>query len=344
MKGFEKLNPLSRWMLLLAAGIILYTFWLMMQPFALTVLTAAIFAILFSQFDRWLSIKVKSRYLSAFLIVLGVLLVIVIPVGVIAAVVVQQASDLLQSGFLQTAPAAILETVHEIHSLLPPFVVEWVNSLDVSALPTAIISWLQENVGGLIAGGANFVLQMFIFFAFLYYFLLHKDEIRKEIFELSPFKDKLDQGIISRISGTVRGVIVGAIIIAFVQAALASIGLTIFGVPKGVLWGSFALIAAQIPMVGVSLVMVPGILYLLVTGNAGAAIGLTIWSVVVVGLIDNLLSPFLVGRRTKMPELFVLLSVLGGLATFWAIGFIIGPVILACVLVLRDLYRSGALS
>lgn len=344
MKGFEKFNPLSRWMLLFAAVAIFYTFWLMMKPFALTVLTAAIFAVLFSHFDRWLAIKVRSRHLSAILIVLGVLLVIVIPIGIIAAIVVQQASDLLQSGFLQTAPAAIVATVQEIQSLLPPFVLEWMNSLDVSAIPTAVVSWLQENVGSLIAGGANFVLQMFIFFAFLYYFLVHKDAIRKEIFELSPFKDKLDQGIISRISGTIRGVIVGAIIIAFVQAALASIGLTIFGVPKGVLWGSFALIAAQIPMIGVSLVMAPAIVYLLFVGKASAAIGLTIWSVVVVGLVDNILAPFLVSRRTKMPELLVLLSVLGGLATFNAIGFIIGPVILACVLVLRDLYRSGALS
>jgi predicted PurR-regulated permease PerM len=226
---------------------------------------------------------------------------------------------------------------------LPPFFTQWIQSLDFSGVTTAVVSWLKDNLATLLAGGANFILQLFLFFAFLYYFLLHKDAIRREIFELSPFKDKLDQGIISRISATIRGVIVGAIIIAFIQATLAAIGLTIFGVPKGILWGSFALIAAQVPMVGVSLIMIPGILYLIAMGHTGAAIGLAIWSATVVGLVDNLLSPILVGRRTKMPELFVLISVLGGLQLFGPLGFVLGPVVLACVLVLRDLYRSGNL-
>ena len=343
MKAFDRLNPISRWMLILVAVAVLYIFWRIIEPFVLTIVTSAIFAVLFSQIDNWLARKLKSKHLSAGLIALGVLLIVLVPMVIIAAIVVQQATDVLQSGFLQAIPEAIAGSLIQSQDMFPSFVVDWAQSTDVSGISASLVRWLQENLGDLLAGGANFVLQMFLFFAFLYYFLLHKEAIRKEIFELSPFKDKLDQGIISRISSTVRGVIVGAIIIAFVQAVLASIGLTIFGVPKGVLWGSFALIAAQIPMVGVGLIMAPAIVYLLVVGNVGAAIGLAIWSVTVVGLVDNLLSPILVGRRTKMPELLVLISVLGGLSLFGPIGFVIGPVVLACVLVLRDLYRSGAL-
>lgn len=344
MQGFSKLNPLSRWSLLLIAAAVMYTYWRIIEPFFLTMVTAIIFAILFSHVDRWLALKVRSRHLSAALIAFGVFLIIFVPVGLIAVIIAQQATDVLQSGFLQTIPSVFNGALLGLDEVLPPFLTQWSSTLDFSGVSTAIVRWLQENLTTLLAGGANFVLQIFIFFAFLYYFLFHKEAIRREIFELSPFKDTLDQGIISRISATIRGVIMGAIIIALIQAALASIGLTIFGVPKGVLWGSFALIAAQIPTIGVGLIMLPAIIYLVATGSTGAAIGLAIWSATVVGLVDNMLSPILVGRRTKMPELFVLVSVLGGLQLFGPIGFVIGPVVLACVLVLRDLYRSGALA
>lgn len=344
MHGFAKLNPLSRWMFIVIAVSILYIFGRMIEPFVLTIVTAIIFTVLFSHVDRWLALKVGSKKLSAALVVLGVFLTVLLPIGLFAAIIVQQATEVLQTDLLQTAPDIFRQIMVDLRAFVPPVIVSLFDSLNVGAFSTSIVRWLQQNIGSLLAGGFNFVLQLFLFFAFFYYFLTQKDAIRKEIYELSPFRDKLDQGIISRISSTIRGVMVGAIIIAFIQAGLAALGLTIFGVPKGILWGSFALIAAQIPMVGVSLIMVPAIAYLVISGMYSQAIGLTIWSATVVGLVDNFLSPILVGRRTKMPELFVLISVLGGLKMFGPIGFVIGPVVLACVLVLRDLYRSGNLS
>lgn len=343
MKAFDRLNPISKWILGAVAVLVLYNYWRIIEPFALTLVTAALFAVLFSKPDYWLSKKIRSRHLSAGLLTLLVLLIVIAPLGLMAGLVVQQASDVLREGFISGIPSAMTDAYGDVQPYLPGFVNDAVLSIDFTTVSQSVIRWLQQNVGGILAGGANFVVQFVIFIGFLYYFLLHKDAIRKELYELSPFKDKLDQSIITRIADTVRGVIMGAIVIAFIQAIMASIGLTMFGVPRGFLWGSFALIAAQIPMFGVGLVMIPGILYLIITGQVGAAIGLTIWSVVVVGLVDNLLSPVIVGRRTKMPELFILISVLGGISLFGPIGFVIGPVSLACVLVLRDLYKSGAL-
>lgn len=343
MKAFDRLNPISKWILAAVAIFVLYNYWRIIDPFILTLVTAALFAVLFSRVDYWLTKKLKSPHLSAALITLFVVLVIFAPLGVIAGIVVQQASDALNEGFVTGIPSAILSSYQELQAYLPAFANDAIASVDFTSLSSSALNWLQNNLGDILAGGANFLLQLFLFLAFLYYFLLHKDAIRKELYELSPFKDKLDQSIISRIAGTVRGVILGAIVIAMIQALMASLGFTIFGVPRGFLWGSFALIAAQIPVFGVGLVMIPGILYLFIAGNIPAAIGLTIWSVVVVGLIDNMLSPIIVGRRTQMPELFILISVLGGIKLFGPIGFVIGPVSLACVLVLRDLYKSGAL-
>ena len=89
--------------------------------------------------------------------------------------------------------------------------------------------------------------------------------------------------------------------------------------------------------------MVPAVVFLWVTGSVGSAIGLTIWAVVAVGLVDNLLSPYLVSGKTKMHGLLILLAILGGIQLFGPIGFIVGPTILAGLMVLIDLYRQGVL-
>ncbi|NBX51902.1 AI-2E family transporter [bacterium] len=96
-------------------------------------------------------------------------------------------------------------------------------------------------------------------------------------------------------------------------------------------------------MLGTSVIMIPAVLYLFITGEAGSAIGLALWAGVAVGLVDNLLQPFIVGGRTHMHALLILLSILGGLEFFGPIGFILGPTILAALLVILEMYKGGYL-
>ncbi len=335
---------LSKWFFLGVSVAVLIVFWQMIQPYILTLITAAIFTILFAPIDNRLRKLFKNKKVSAFLVTVIVFALIFVPVTLFGVLIVQEAADLAQvtiEGDYQFNPAEIIDL--DIVQTLPQFAQDYIATVDVTEMTANAVSWLQSNIGRLIANGASFAFQVFLFFVFLYYFTSSRDRIYKEILDLSPFTDKLDKDIVKRINQTVRGVVFGAIIIASIQAILASMGMLIFGVPKAFLWGSFVLIAAQVPMVGVGLVMVPAIAYLAITGHVAAAIGLAIWSVTAVGLVDNLLSPVLVGKRTKMPELLVLLSILGGLQLFGPIGFIVGPVILAGVLVLRDLYKAGIL-
>jgi predicted PurR-regulated permease PerM len=328
---------------LVAIGVI-YLFWQMLQPFVLTLITAGIFTILFSSWHDKIRVKIRSRGLAAFFMIFFVAGLIVLPLGLLAVIIFQQATDVLQSGFIERTILNLQEfRTWQIYETLPENLRQAVESVDVGEATRFVINWLRSNIGSIIAGGAVFTVQLFLFFIFLFYFFLNKDEIRQEIVELSPFRDKLDQNIIERITNTILAVVKGAILVAMAQALMATIGLFIFGVPKAFLWGSLVLIAAQIPMVGVSLIMLPAVLYLIGVGSGGAAIGLLIWSLTAVGLIDNLLSPMLVGRKAQMPELLVMIAILGGLQVFGAIGFILGPVILAMLLVLRDLYKDGIL-
>lgn len=337
-------DAVSRWFFILIAGAVLYIFWKMVSPFAITLITAGIFTVVFFPFFNWLNAKFKNKFLSAITILFIVFFAIFLPVTAFAFVVVQQAADVLQSGLIGNVADFISGfSDSELFSRMPQFAQNSLLSIDFGGATRATVDWLRQNVGSILAGGVNFTMQLLLFFLFLYYFLIKGDRIHRELLELSPFKDKLDENIIIRINRTIRGVMGGAVVIASVQAVLAIIGLSIFGVPKAPLWGAFVLIAAQVPIFGVGTIMVPSILYLLIVGNTGSAIGLAIWSVVVVGLVDNMLSPIVVGKRTQMPELFVLISILGGIQYFGPIGFILGPVVLSGILVLRDLYKAGIL-
>src|SRR5690349_13160531 len=96
-------------------------------------------------------------------------------------------------------------------------------------------------------------------------------------------------------------------------------------------------------MLGTSTVTIPAVIYLLLIGHIPAAIGMAIWAMLAVGLVDNMVSPFIVGGRTKMHALLILLSILGGIQYFGPIGFILGPTILSALLVVLELYKSGIL-
>jgi predicted PurR-regulated permease PerM len=106
-------------------------------------------------------------------------------------------------------------------------------------------------------------------------------------------------------------------------------------------WGSIAAVAALIPGVGTALVVVPGVLYLFFTGSTGYAIGLLIWGLLAVGLIDNLLGPLVVNRGIKIHPFIILLSVLGGLTFFGLVGFILGPLIIAFLFALLEIYKNS---
>ena len=162
----------------------------------------------------------------------------------------------------------------------------------------------------------------------------------KYLVELSPLDDKDDFFIISRLKSAVKATVKGNLTISLIQGILTGIGFFIFGVPSPVLWGGIAAITALIPGIGTALVLVPGIAYLFISGNTYSGIGLSIWGLTAVGLIDNLLGPKLVGQGMKLHPLAVFVSVIGGMAFFGPLGFIFGPLALSICIALVDIYFS----
>lgn len=337
-------EAVAKWFFLLLATGVVYLFWRVLEPFAMVLLTAGIAAVLATPLERRLRKVLRHPHLSSFVVTLFVFCIIVGPLAIAAVVMVDQALDLARVTVGNPQWVANFRLAeHPAFALLPRMVRDSVLSLDLAATLREMASWASSNVGAFFSSGVELVYKTFLFFICLYFFLLERERIAKEVIALSPLKDSVDRTIAVRLVETVRGVVFGSLIVAVVQGILAAIGLTIFGVPGPLIWAACVVIAAQVPMLGTSTVMLPAVAYLFIIGDVPAAIGLLIWSACAVGLIDNVLQPYVVGGKTRMHALLILLSMLGGLQYFGPVGFIAGPTVLAAFLVMLELYKAGML-
>lgn len=337
-------DALARWFFLFLAFTIGFLFFHILQPFLITMITAGMVAVLVTPIERWLRHRLHHPRISTLIVLLGVFILVVGPLATAGIIMVRQGVDLTQ--WLVDNPSAlqqITDGTHPFFSSLPESIRSAIGLLDISSLVQVISGWVKVHGADVFSSGAALVFKAFIFFVCLYFFLVDRDKIMREIMALSPLKDSVDRNIASRMVETVRGVVFGSLIIASIQGVLAAIGLTLFGVPGALIWAACVVIAAQIPMLGTSVVMFPAVAYLFLSGNVSAGFGLLLWSMLAVGLVDNLLQPFIVGGRTRMHALLILLSMLGGLEYFGPIGFILGPTVLAAFLVVLEMYKGGFL-
>lgn len=325
---------------LLAAA--LFLFWRLVEPYVLVLLMAGMAAVVLIPVQRTLGKWLPERLVAA-LIACGVFSLVFIPLLFGVVLVGKQAAELIgQSLDNQAWISWVREASSAIPSWLPrPDI--FLSELDIAGVAKALAGWAFSHAQLLVASTASIAMNTLIFFITLYYFLADRVRIVGALLALSPFDDVTDRRLLTRVADTVRHVAFGALVIAVAKGILSGIGFALFGVPGAALWGVVVAVASQIPLVGAGLVLVPAVLYLVVVGHAGAAIGLAIWGAVLVGLADNVLSPALLEGRTNMHALLILLSILGGLQAFGWVGFIVGPTILSALLALLDLYKAGIL-
>jgi predicted PurR-regulated permease PerM len=337
-------ESVARWFFLGIAAIVLFLFWKIVEPFAIVLLTAGIFSIIMTPLEKKLRHLVKRAWLSSLIMVLITFVLIVGPLATATVIMAQQALDIIRETVANPDWVSHFKLAEQPYIMaLPEFLRDYILSVNIPELLRNIAQWASMNAVAALSGGATLVFKTSIFFICLYFFLFEREKINHELIQLSPFKDTVDRGIMVRMTETVRGVVFGSIIVSIIQGIVAAIGFTIFGVPGALIWAAVVVVASQIPMLGTSTVTVPAVIYLLLIGHVPAAIGLAIWSAFAVGLVDNIVSPFIVGGRTKMHALLILLSILGGIQYFGPIGFILGPTILAAFLVILELYKAGIL-
>ena len=145
----------------------------------------------------------------------------------------------------------------------------------------------------------------------------------------------------SRFTGVIRATVKGTLVVAVVQGALGGLIFWLLGIHAPVLWAALMALLSLLPAVGTALVWLPVAIYLVATGATWQGLVLIAYGVLVIGLVDNVLRPILVGKDTKMPDYVVLISTLGGIAVFGVNGFVIGPVIAALFMAVWSMFSTS---
>ncbi len=322
-------------------GSLVLTF-ILFRPVLTALGVAAIFAVLLYPLHVRIKRVVRVPTIAALLSTVVAFLLIVIPIGLIASLLFQEARSLGAAMSAGGGWNSMMAYIAPVEAFLDTFMPGM--TVDVQALIAETVNWVTRNLGGAFAGTAQFVISFFVGFVAFFYFMKDGPAFLKVLIDFSPLSDTYDRAILAKLQNTVNSVIQGSLAIAVIQGVLTSIGFAIFGVPNPVLWGSMAAIAAVLPAIGPSLVNIPAVIFLYLTGSVGAAIGLLVWGLIVVGLVDNILLPKIMGHRARIHPLLILISILGGLHLFGPAGFLLGPLVLSFVYALGDIYRELFLS
>jgi predicted PurR-regulated permease PerM len=194
------------------------------------------------------------------------------------------------------------------------------------------------QVRGIAQNVVLFTLNFVIVLVTLFFFLRDGAEFCYRIRRLLPMDHEHQERLFQNIVDAIYAVVHGSLVVAMVQGLLAGLAYWVLGVPFSVLWGVVTGFTALLPVGGSTLVSVPVCIYLFLEGQTIKAVALLVWSFGIVGTVDNILKPLLIGNRLGLPVLFLFFGILGGLALFGALGIILGPVLFALLRVLLDLY------
>jgi len=298
------------------------------SPFLIPLALAMVFAVVLQPLYQKILSYVRHPAIAAGIAMLVCVLGILVPIAFLGTLILQESRQLYTSlsygagqTYLYTAAQHVEVTIHTYfpNAQLP----DVYTSVDTYTKQS--LAWLSGHLGAIFSSVASLFVGLFIFMFALYYLLRDGPAFKKALIELSPLDDDDDEVIFSRLELAVSSVIRGNLTIALIQGVLTAIGFTLFGVPNAILWGVVASITSLIPGVGTSLVIMPGALFMFLTGNTVQSIGLVLWGIIAVGTIDNVLGPRLIGKGMQLHPLIVMLAVLGGLSMFGPAGVFLGP-------------------
>ncbi len=318
-------------------------------PFLKPLLLGALLAGLCRPLYRWMTrVLGDRRSLAAVFTLLLLFLLVAGPISAFVGVVVQQAIGVsndalpwLQHHF----GAASSFNAHDWLVRRFPSVADYVPQQDqivdsAARVAKAIGAFLVAGATQLTAGTATFLLNLFVMLYAMFYFLRDGGRILEKIFYYAPLTHADETRVLERLTSVTRATIKGTLVIGAIQGALAGLGFWVAGLDGAAFWGTIMAVLSVVPGIGAALVWVPAVIYLFIIGKTLTAILLLAWCAAVVGTVDNVLRPMLVGKDAKMPDLLILIGTLGGLFLFGPIGFIVGPLVCGLFLTVWDIYGT----
>ena len=318
-------------------------------PFLKPLLLGALLAGLCSPLYRWVTRVLGGRRSLGAVVTLLILFILVAgPISAFLGVVVRQALDVSDRAIpwvQQQFGAASTFNAHDwlvqrFPSLAShvPSQEQLVESVGIAAKSAG--SYLVAAASRMTAMTAVFILNLFVMIYAMFFFFKDGETILEKIFYYLPLSHEDEALMLHRFSSITRATIKGTLVIGAIQGALAGFAFWVAGIEGAAFWGTLMAILSIVPGIGAALIWVPAVIYLFVTGQILAGTLLLAWCAAVVGTIDNILRPALVGKDAKMPDLLILIGTLGGLFLFGPIGFIVGPIVCGLFLTVWEIYGA----
>jgi predicted PurR-regulated permease PerM len=335
---------------LLLLGIITVAFGWILAPYGGAIFWGVVLAILFAPIYRWLLKKTRGKpNLAAILTLLLIIVIVILPLTLISVSIVNQAASVVE--MVRSGELTVGMFFNKVMAVLPNWLINLLDRFHLTSL-----SSLQERlttgasqVSQVVAQKAidaslytfDFLTSLCILLYLLFFLLRDGDKLADRIRAAVPLSRKYKQRLFRNFTTVIRATVKGNILVAIAQGALGGLIFWFLDVRAPVLWGVLMAFLSLLPAVGAAIVWAPVAVYFLATGATWQGITLAAFGVFVIGLVDNVLRPILVGQDTKMPDYVVLLSTVGGMALFGLNGFVIGPVIAALFIAAWDLFVSA---
>jgi predicted PurR-regulated permease PerM len=338
----------STFALLLIAVSVAFAF--ILWPFYGAILWAIVFAILFAPtHQRLLRLVGQRPNLAALIAELLIVTIVLLPLTLIAMSVVQEATSLYEK--IQAGKVDFGQGLSQLLDVLPKWASELLKNMgisDIGDLQTQLSAALKE--GSLFLGAqalavsertAHVVISFFVMLYLLFFFLRDGHKLSQHVKDAIRIRTEQRRAFFGQFTIVIRAIFKGTILVAMMHGVLGGIIFWILQIPSPVLWGVVMALVSLLP-IGSALVWLPVAVYLLLTGATWQGFILIAYGILVIGLMDNLLRPFLIGAETNLPEYAVLISTLGGISIFGLNGFVIGPVIAAMFIIAWDIFVRQA--
>src|SRR5687767_11266322 len=319
----------------------------LIASFLMPVFWAAVLATVFFPLQRRYVARFGGRQsLAALATILTIVGLVVVPLFLIGVAMSREALDLHSQ---ITSGAVDLQAPVRFLRRMTPLATDYVGGLgiDVEALvqrlstsAVAVSQFIAASALGIGQDALRITALFFLMLYILFFFLRDGTRLVATLIRVLPLGDVRERQLLAKFAEVSLATIKGTLVVGVVQGAIGAVLFWALGIPAPVFWGTLMTILSVLPAVGPGLIWLPAAVILLATGHIVKGIIVIAAGILVIGLVDNVLRPILVGRDTQMPDYLVLLATLGGLAVFGVSGFVIGPVIAAFFLVVWEMFAQ----
>lgn len=332
-------------MLLAILALLGYLSYEIISPFLVPIGWAIVFAVVFYPVYAFISRYIKVKSISSSITVFLILVVIIAPITYLSSLLIdelQKVGDYTSNGGL--------DFVSDLFGKMKtsPYFEKISSFIGEGNMPTAdqimdnmkkigkvLAEYLSIKITNIISAAINFLFMIFTIF------FLFKDGpgFLTKVEDYMPFSEEQKNRLATQMKDMIASTVYGGVVVAIIQGFLGGIAFYVVDIASPVLWGVAMSVMSFVPLLGTLSIWGPASIYLIIQGDYMHGIGLALFGTFVIGLVDNILKPLIIGSRTKMPTIIIFFSVLGGIKAFGIIGLIMGPLIMAVFISVFEIIR-----